>query len=117
MENDSVVQSILKSMEDTKDPEYGAVFEKTVKATVEDFVHFIEAVYPRVKIHPYSSDSSREASQLFYSGRTHVGTYVTKNGVGYFGGSRMGSKNPMRKPGKPQVKNPFKYSGAQGEGK
>ena len=106
MENGNVVQGILKSMEDTKDPEYGASFEKTVKATAEDFVLFMKAVYPRVKIEKHEGEM-----QLFYRGRNHLGTYVAQSGVGYFGGIRIGSKNPMLKPGKPQVKNAFHYEG------
>jgi len=37
----------------------------------------------------------------------NIGSYIPFRNTGYFGGTRVGSKNQMRNPGDPDVKNPF----------
>jgi len=100
--------AILEKMVDTEDPKAGAVFEKMVQTDLVEFDAFMKEVYPSVK---GVTDSEGEFFMVIYNHRNkgHVGTFVFQRGVGYFGGSRIGSENPMRKPGDPLLKDPFRY--------
>ena len=105
------VQYILDNMYNSDDPIVGAVFEKSVKAYFEDFCVFMLSAYNHVTMEKEIEDG--KMIYLFYNGdgaTDHIGTYIPSKKLGCFGGSRIGSKNPMRNPSDPDVKNPF-YSG------
>jgi len=101
------VQYVLDNMYNSADPIEGAVFEKAVKVDFEDFCAFMLTAYRDI-----SMEAQAEAGAtvyLFYGRDGHIGTYVPYKKLGCFGGTIIGSKNPMREPGDPYVKNPFKF--------
>jgi len=105
------VESILNNMRDTDDPIDGSVFEKMVEAPFEDFCVFMLFAYKNVTIEKHNEHGN--ILYLFYDGPgalDHIGTYIPFRKSGCFGGSRVGSKNQMRQPGDPDVKNPFKLN-------
>ena len=102
----AIVSEILAIAQDTEDPVDGSVFEKMAHTDAAAFDAFMNAVYRDVDV-SHASENGRLS--LYYSGNKHVGTYVVNTGIGYFGGSRVGSKNPWRKPGDPEVDNSFEY--------
>jgi len=102
------VQYILENMKDTADPVEGAAFEKTVETSFEDFCAFMLSAYDNVTMEKHTEAGSE--LYLFYNGdkaTDHIGSYIPFKKSGCFGGIRVGSKNSMRKPGDPDVKNPF----------
>jgi hypothetical protein len=101
----TTVQSIISEMQDTEDPIVGAVFEKRIETSFENFVLFLLSRFPALQI----TRGDKEKSRIFllYNGGDHVGTYNTDNKAGVFGGIRIGSQNPWLKPGAPSIKNPF----------
>jgi len=104
------VQYILDNMRDTNDPIDGAVFEKTVEASFEDFCVFMLTAYKNVTMEKQSEKG--KMLYLFYDGpgaTDHIGTYIPFKKSGCFGGSRVGSHNLMRNPDDPDVKNPFVF--------
>ena len=105
----NAVQNILDNMCNTDDPIQGAVFEKKVETTLEDFCLFILSSYNHVTMERRKAEDGNEFF-TFYDGNraeNHIGTYIPFKKTGLFGGIRVGSKNPMRKPGDPDVKEPF----------
>jgi hypothetical protein len=88
----------------------GAVFEKQARVDFLVFDDFIEAGYPG-----FTARIEREGSGkkyvLYYSREgKHVGTYVFNDRTGYFGGTRIGSRNPWRKFDEPLVKESFQVA-------
>jgi len=109
------VQIILDNMRNSDDPVVGAVFEKEVKTSFEDFCVFMLFAYKDVTM--IRQNENGTAIYMFYNGdeaTDHIGTYVPSRITGYFGGSRVGSQNPMRDPDDPDVKNPFDISKFEG---
>ena len=99
------VQNILDKMRDAEDPIQGAVFEKTVEASLEDFCVFMLAVSRNVTMERQTEGG--KTVYLFYNPTDHIGSYIPFKKSGCFGGSRVGSKNPMRNPGDPDIMKPF----------
>ena len=97
---------VIEKMVDTEDPVDGAVFEKMVETDAETFDSFIKACYPSA-IGVTEKEGDNFMVIYNHEEKGHVGTYVITRKIGYFGGSRVGSKNPFRKPGDPDVENPF----------
>jgi len=97
---------IIERMVDTEDPVDGAVFEKMVETDAETFDSFIKACYPSVKSTVYQEDGDLRTIYMDEE-KGHVGSFIHNKNIGYFGGSRVGSKNRWRKPGSPDVENPF----------
>ena len=107
----AVIEEIKAVAQDTEDPVEGAVFEKMVKTDAEKFDAFMKAVYEDVDSLAANDGVDVE---LYYGldgdgTRRHVGSYVHAESIGYFGGSRIGSKNVWLKPGDPLLENPFEY--------
>jgi len=105
---EKVVRNILDKMRDTDDPIVGAVFEKSVKTSFGKFCVFMLTTYKHLTMETEKGNGA--SIYLFYNSDDatgHVGTYIPSKKSGYFGGSRVGSKNPMRNPGDPDVKEPF----------
>jgi hypothetical protein len=101
----TAVQRVIDKMQDTEDPVVGAVFEKRIETSFEDFVLFLLSRFPALQI--TRADEEKSRIFLLYDGNDHVGTYNTDNKAGFFGGIRIGSQNPWLKPGAPSIKNPF----------
>jgi hypothetical protein len=111
----TAVQNILNNMENTNDPISGSVFEKRVKASFEDFVQFLLSRFPGLQI--TQAEETKSQTFLFYNGGNHVGTYNADDKAGFFGGIRIGSKNPWLKPGEPAIINAFSVNVQEGEKK
>lgn len=99
-------ESIIAKMEDTEDPVIGAVFEKKVKTDFVEFNEFMFHIFPDVK--QYRQRDGAEYITSFFCKGKHAGSLVNDK-QGYFGGTRIGSKNPYHNPGEPFVKEPFIY--------
>jgi len=115
------IQNILEKMKDTADPVNGAVFEKTVETTLEDFCLFMLWNFDHVTMEVQTEFGN--TLYLFYNGdsaTSHIGTYIPFRKSGCFGGIRIGSNNPALADyawniGIGNVKNPFKAKGAVSE--
>jgi hypothetical protein len=101
----TAVQRIIDKMQDTEDPIVGAVFEKRIETSFENFVLFLLSRFSNLQITQAEESGSR--SFLLYDGNNHVGTYNPDSKAGFFGGIRIGSKNLWLKPGDPLIENPF----------
>jgi len=102
------IQGILDNMRDSDDPIEGAVFEKTVETSFEDFCAFMLSAYSPVTMERQMENGN--TLYLFYNGdraADHIGTYIPFKNTGCFGGLRVGSKNPWLKPGDPLLKDPL----------
>jgi len=104
---EKAVQYVLDNMRNSDDPIQGAVFEKTVEVSFEYFCAFMLTAYRDIAME--AQVEAGATVYMFYDNNGHIGTYVPYRNSGCFGGTRIGSKNPMREHGDPLVKNPFRF--------